>query len=92
MVVLHLIFSVCLENEMPHPNSSMTVTNPVKINLEKVLEQNILLHEEIKDLKQQLYKMSQRIQHLVSGEVERLVALDVENQRLKRQVDINIRI
>ena len=77
---------MCQENATP----SSDAMTPVRLNLEKVLEQNKQLNEEICELKQQLAKMSQRIQHLVCGEVERMVALDVGNQRVKCQVNSNL--
>ena len=61
-------------------------TEPIKINLKRVLEQNEELYRENHQLKEQLAKMSERMQRMVSGEVERMVALDVENKRLKEQV------
>ena len=63
-------------------------TEPIKINLKRVLEQNEELLRENHDLKQQLSKMSDRMQRMVSGEVERMVSLDLENTRLKEQVNV----
>ena len=74
---------MCYQNAASTPSS-----DAVKINLNSVLSQNKKQTEEIYNLKQQLAKMSGRIQRLVCGEVEKIVASDVERngrQNVKAQ-------
>ena len=73
MCNIYIVTDTIQENVTP-----IAAVEPIRINLERVLQQNEELRHENTLLKQQLANMSQRIQRLMSGEVERMESSDVE--------------